>query len=243
MVHFTARKRDEEMKILVVEDDRVVADLITFTVRRAGYEAVMANDANSAVRRWQDDQPDLILLDVNLPGTSNLKDGFAICKRIRSESDVPIILLTVRGEEDDILYGLEAGADDYVLKPFSPRQLVARIQTIMRRVDTRMVTPSANFSTYGLDFNTKLREVHLENNDSAVKLTQLESRLLESLMLNEGQVLTVDDLISDVWGAGGGSSEMLRQLVRRLRSKIEVDPTQPLYIHNLLGVGYTFKRK
>lgn len=243
MVYLVAGKRDEEMKILVVEDDRVVADLITFTIRRAGYEAVMANDAGSALRRWLDDQPDLILLDVNLPGTSDLKDGFAICKRIRSESDVPIILLTVRGEEEDILYGLEAGADDYVLKPFSPRQLVARIQTVMRRVNTKVATAPASFSTDGLDFNLKLREVHLANNDATVNLTQLESRLLESLMLNEGHVLTVDDLISDVWGAGGGSSEMLRQLVRRLRAKIETDPTQPLYIHNLPGVGYTFKRK
>jgi DNA-binding response OmpR family regulator len=230
------------MKILVVEDDRVVADLVVFTVRRAGYEAVMANDAGSAIRRWQDDQPDLILLDVNLPGTSDLKDGFAICKRIRSKSDIPIILLTVRGEEDDIVYGLEAGADDYILKPFSPRQLVARIQTILRRTNTGTVTPPANFSAEGLEFNPKLRQIQLENG-GPVKLTPLESRLLESLMLNEGQVLTVDDLTSDVWGAGGGSSEMLRQLVRRLRAKVEDDPAQPRYIHNLPGVGYSFKRK
>ena len=230
------------MKILVVEDDRVVADLVVFTVRRAGYEAVMANDAGSAIRRWQDDQPDLILLDVNLPGTSDLKDGFAICKRIRNESDIPIILLTVRGEEEDIVYGLEAGADDYILKPFSPRQLVARIQTILRRTNTGTVTPPANFSAEGLEFNPKLRQIQLENG-GPVKLTPLESRLLESLMLNEGQVLTVDDLTSDVWGAGGGSSEMLRQLVRRLRAKVEDDPAQPRYIHNLPGVGYSFKRK
>ncbi len=230
------------MKILVVEDDRVVADLVVFTVRRAGYEAVMANDAGSAIRRWQDDQPDLILLDVNLPGTSDLKDGFAVCKHIRNESDIPIILLTVRGEEDDIVYGLEAGADDYILKPFSPRQLVARIQTILRRTGAGSATPPAIFSTEGLEFNPKLRQVQLESGEP-VKLTPLESRLLESLMLNEGQVLTVDDLTSDVWGAGGGSSEMLRQLVRRLRAKIEADPAQPLYIHNLPGVGYSFKRK
>ncbi|MFO7585918.1 MAG: response regulator, partial [Anaerolineales bacterium] len=121
------------MKILVVEDDRVVADLIVFTLRRAGYEAVMANDAVSALRRWQEDQPGLILLDINLPGTPDLKNGFAICKRIRKESDLPIILLTVRGDEDDIVNGLEAGADDYILKPFSPRQLVARIQAVLRR--------------------------------------------------------------------------------------------------------------
>jgi DNA-binding response OmpR family regulator len=228
------------MKILVVEDDRVVADLIVFTVRRAGYEAVMANDAVSALRRWQEDQPGLILLDINLPGTPDLKDGFAICQHIRRESDLPIILLTVRGEEDDIVNGLESGADDYILKPFSPRQLVARIQAVLRRANTRGSARPATFSVKGLEFNPKLREVRRDNGDTAA-LTSLESRLLESLMLNEGQVLTIDDLISDIWGAGGGSSEMLRQLVRRLRAKVEPDPSTPLYIHNIPGVGYTLK--
>src|SRR5512132_2276104 len=124
------------MKVLVVDDDRVLADLVSFTLRRAGYEVVIAGDAGSAIRRWTEDQPDFIVLDVNLPGTPELQDGFAICRRIRSESDVPIIMLTVRGEEKDIVYGLEAGADDYVLKPFSPRQLVARVQAVTRRFQT-----------------------------------------------------------------------------------------------------------
>ena len=212
------------MKILVVDDDRVVADLLVFTVRRAGYEAVMANDAASTMRRWTEDKPDLIILDINLPGTPGLQDGFAICQRIRSESDVPIILLTVRGEENDVVHGLEAGADDYILKPFSPRQLVARIQAVMRRgraMDTSH-TP-AKLSIDGLDFNPRLREVYLANG-ATKSLTSLESRLLEYLMLNAGHVLTTDDLISDVWGAGGGSPEMLRQLVRRLRTKIRGQP-------------------
>ena len=231
------------MKILVVDDDRVVADLVVFTVRRAGYEAVMANDATSTMRRWAEDKPDLIILDINLPGAPELQDGFAICRRIRSESDVPIILLTVRGEEKDIVYGLEAGADDYVLKPFSPRQLVARIQAVLRRGRaTEKSQRPTTLSIDGLDFNPRLREVCLAD-DITRSLTSLESRLLEYLMLNAGQVLTTDDLISDVWGAGGGSPEMLRQLVRRLRTKIETDPTKPLYIQNLPGLGYAFKLK
>ena len=231
------------MKILVVDDDRVVADLVVFTVRRAGFEAVMANDAVSTIRRWTEDKPDLVILDINLPGAPGLQDGFALCQRIRSESDVPIIPLTVRGEENDIVHGLEAGADDYVLKPFSPRQLVARIQAVMRRGRvTNKSQPSAKLSIDGLNFNPKLREVYL--GDGATKsLTSLESRLLEYLMLNSGHILTTDDLISDVWGAGGGSPEMLRQLVRRLRTKIEADPTKPLYIQNLPGLGYAFKLK
>ena len=231
------------MKILVVDDDRVVADLVMFTVRRAGYEAIMASDALSTIRRWQEDKPDLILLDINLPGTAQLKDGFAICQHIRSQSDVPIILLTVRGEEDDIVRGLESGADDYILKPFSPRQLVARIQTVMRRGRSgESTSPSSRMSIDGLDFNPKIREVSLADGQTK-NLTSLESRLLEYLMLNAGHILTTDDLISDVWGASGGNSEMLRQLVRRLRAKIEEDPTKPFYIQNIPGLGYTFRLK
>lgn len=231
------------MKILVVDDDRVVADLVIFTVRRAGYEAILASDAASALRRWTEDQPDLILLDINLPGTAQLKDGFALCQHIRSQSDIPVILLTVRGEEDDIIHGLEAGADDYVLKPFSPRQLVARVQAVMRRGRSKHSSPSpASFSSDGLSFNPRLREVSLAEGMTK-SLTSLESRLLEALMLNTGNILTTDDLISDVWGASGGSSEMLRQLVRRLRAKIEKDPTKPYFIQNVPGLGYAFRLK
>lgn len=231
------------MKILVVDDDRVVADLVMFTVRRAGYEAIMASDASSALRHWSEGQPDLILLDINLPGTAQLRDGFAICQHIRSQSDVPIILLTVRGEENDIVRGLEAGADDYVLKPFSPRQLVARVQAVLRRGRAKDNSHlSARLSIDGLDFNPRIREVSLSNGLTKT-LTSLESRLLEYLMLNSGHILTTEDLISDVWGASGGNSEMLRQLVRRLRAKIEEDPTKPFYIQNLPGLGYAFRLK
>lgn len=231
------------MKILVVDDDRVVADLVAFTLRRAGYEAILASDAVSTLRRWAEDRPDLIVLDINLPGTAQLKDGFAICQHIRSQSDVPIILLTVRGEENDIVHGLEAGADDYVLKPFSPRQLVARVQAVLRRGrGTDGSHPSAKLSIDGLNFNPRLREVSLTDGTTK-SLTSLESRLLEHLMLNAGHILTTDDLISDVWGASGGNSEMLRQLVRRLRAKIEKDSTKPYYIQNLPGLGYAFRLK
>lgn len=230
------------MKVLVVDDDRVLSDLVVFTLRRAGYEAIVANDATSALRRWVEDQPDLIILDINLPGKPGLQDGFAICQRIRSESEIPIILLTVRDDEEDIVTGLESGADDYILKPFSPRQLVARIQAVLRRAGTAGSLQPANLSVEGLDFNPKLRQVRLKNGNTN-NLTPLESLLLEALMLNAGQVLTFDDLISDVWGPGGGSPEMLRQLVRRLRSKIEANPTKPHFIQNLPGLGYAFLLK
>ena len=230
------------MKVLVVDDDRVIADLVVFTLRRAGHEAIIAKDAVSTIQRWGEAKPDLIILDINLPGAPGLEDGFAICKRIRSESNTPIILLTVRAEEEDIIRGLEAGADDYVLKPFSPRQLLARIQAVMRRFQVTNTSQTATLTVDGLEFNPKLREVTV-GNQHAKTLTQLESRLLESLMINAGQVLTADDLISDIWGAGGGSSEMLRQLIKRLRAKVEVDPSSPQFIQNLPGLGYAFQLK
>src|SRR4026207_127711 len=146
------------MKVLVVDDDRVLADLVVFTLRRAGNEAIIANDSVSAIRRWAEDKPDLIILDINLPGSPGLEDGFAICKRIRTGSDTPIILLTVRAEEADIVRGLEAGADDYVLKPFSPRQLTARVQAVMRRFRATSGSEPARMAFEDWAVVPKLRE-------------------------------------------------------------------------------------
>jgi two-component system response regulator MtrA len=231
------------LKILVVDDDRVLADLVAFTLRRAGYAAIIAYDAASAVRLLQEEPPDLAILDVNLPGTMGILNGFDLCRHIRSSLDLPIILLTVRGDEEDIVYGLEAGADDYILKPFSPRQLVARVGAVIRRASAAgQSSPAARLSLAGLEFNPRLREVQLDGG-AAQKLTPLEARLLEALLLNAGHVLTGDELINNVWGPGGATAEMLRQLVRRLRAKIEIDPAQPRYIENLPGLGYSIGLK
>ena len=117
------------MKALIVDDDRTLADVIAFTFKREGFEVILAEDGEAAYRRWQDDNPDLIILDVNLPK----EDGFSVCRRIREQSDIPIILLTVRSDEEDILGGFHLGADDYITKPFSPRQLMARVKAVLRR--------------------------------------------------------------------------------------------------------------
>jgi DNA-binding response OmpR family regulator len=117
------------MKILVVDDDRVLADLISFTLRRESFQVIQAYDGEAALQRWAAEQPDLVVLDVNIPGL----DGFTVCRRIREQAQTPIVLLTVRAEDDDVVKGLSLGADDYIAKPFSPRQLVARLQAILRR--------------------------------------------------------------------------------------------------------------
>jgi DNA-binding response OmpR family regulator len=224
------------MKALVVDDDRVLGDVVAFTLRREGFEVFLAYDGISALTRWEEHQPDLIILDVNIPEI----DGFAVCKQLREKTNTPIILLTVRGEEEDIIHGLNLGADDYIVKPFSPRQLVARANAVLRRVG-QISTPSI-LKVENLSFDPHHREVRISDGE-AISLTPLENRLLEYLMLNAGYVLTTDSIIDYVWGPEGGDRDMLRQLVRRLRGKIEPDPAHPIYISTIPGLGYGFAFK
>lgn len=219
------------MKALIVDDDRVLADLLAFALRREGFEVVQARDGEAALRRWTEEEPDIIVLDVNMPKL----DGFGVCRRIRAQADTPIIMLTVRGEEDDIVRGLELGADDYIPKPFSPRQLVARMQAVLRRAGT---TPTLGTRHAGvLTLDPSRREVCVKEGNP-IALTPLECELLEYLMLNGGQVLTHDTIIDHVWGPEGADRDMLRQLVHRLRNKIEPDPSEPIYIETIPGLGY-----
>jgi DNA-binding response OmpR family regulator len=224
------------MKALIVDDDLALADVVCFTMRRAGYQVVMANDGLCALERWLVERPDIIILDLNLPKLG----GLAICQRIRAESETPIIILSVRGDEDDIVRGLALGADDYIVKPFSPRQLVARVEAVLRRATSGPTTPEP-ITESGLTLDPARGEVRKDRN-RPVRLTPLECRLLEMLMRNAGNVLPADDLIAHVWGPEGGDRTMLKQLVYRLRRKIEPDPAQPQLLMNLPGIGYGFER-
>jgi DNA-binding response OmpR family regulator len=219
------------MKALIVDDDRVLADLVAFTLQREGFEVIKAYDGEMALKHWRADQPELVVLDVNLPDT----DGFVLCRQMRQEADTPIIMLTVRGEDEDVVRGLELGADDYIHKPFSPRQLVARIQAVLRRAGQLPVPAVRRVGDLTLDVSR--REVQI-GPDKIVPLTSLETKLLDYLMLNVGHVLTGDSIIDHVWGAEGADRDMLRQLVYRLRHKIEPDPTNPRYIETVSGLGY-----
>jgi DNA-binding response OmpR family regulator len=223
------------MNILVVDDDRVLADVISFTLRKEGYQVLLAHDGETALQRWEKESPDLIILDVNLPKV----DGFSVLEQVRAVADTPVVLLTVRREEDDIVYGLELGADDYISKPFSPRQLVARIQAVLRRTGKQSLEPIREFDDLILDMQR--RQVQI-GSDAPVVLTPLEACLLECFLLRRGQVLMIEDLIRDVWGPKGGDRDMLRQLVHRLRQKIEADPSHPVLIETVPGVGYGMAR-
>jgi DNA-binding response OmpR family regulator len=219
------------VKALVVDDDRVFADVVAFALRREGFEVSQAYDGLSALHRWSTEKPDLLVLDVNLP----VLNGFTVCQRIRAEADTPIILLTVRCDDEDIIYGLETGADVYMTKPFSPRQLVARARAILRRSRParEMEADRANGclpipeNWFGLHGFSRKRV-----------LTPLERKLLECLETCPGQTLSFETIIQEVWGEQGSDRTSLRQLVRRLRLKLEPDPAHPLYIRTIPGIGY-----
>ncbi len=221
------------MKILVVEDDLALADVLAFTLRRAGFDVLAVYDGGAATAAWQHAHPHLIILDLNLP----YLDGMGLCRAIRSQSDVPIIMLTARSGDADVVQGLEAGADDYVVKPFSPSQLVARVRAVLRRTDTAFLP--VELAVGGLRLDRARNEVHRPGL-GPVHLTPLETRLLEMMMLHAGQAMTTDALLNAVWAAEGGDRAMLKQLVYRLRSKIEPDPARPTQIETIPGIGYAF---
>lgn len=223
------------MRILVVEDDLSLSDVLAFTLRRAGYEVVTAFDGMAALQLWGTEEPDLVVLDLNLPKL----DGLTVCRRIRSQAQTPIIILSVRGSDEAVVKGLELGADDYVVKPFSPSQLVARIKAVARRAGVADTTNVLELD--GLVFDRSRNEVQTRSGE-LIRLTPLEAKLLETLMLHSGQVLTSDTLITAVWGSDGGDKAMLKQLVYRLRSKIDSSEAASL-IETIPGIGHSLREK
>jgi DNA-binding response OmpR family regulator len=221
------------LKALVVDDDLALADIVSFTLRKAGYEVILAHDGLVALDRWRNESPELIILDLNLPKI----DGLSVCRQIREHDDTPIIILSVRDEEDDIVMGLKLGADDYIVKPFSPRQMVARVEAVLRRVGDP--NPSPGNLVVG-EITLDLSRCKVSCRDELIaKLTPLECRLLEILMLNRDLVMLADTIIDQVWGPSGGDKDMLKQLVYRLRHKIEICPSKLMFIETVSGVGYS----
>ncbi len=220
-------------KILVVDDDEQLSSILSFTLRREGFVVVHASDGNQAVQVWEQERPDLVLLDINLPGQS----GLEVLRHIRSQSKMPVIMLTVRSEDEDVVKGLDLGADDYIGKPFSPKTLVARIRAVLRRTGA---SGAADVKTGELVLDVDRQQVQ-RGHQAPTRLTPLEFRLLQYLMIHRGQVLTAESLIEHVWGyEDTGDKVLLKQLVRRLRRKIEQDPASPRYIETVPNIGYCF---
>jgi two-component system KDP operon response regulator KdpE len=222
--------------ILVVDDEERMARFIRLNLEHDGFQVVEAYRGLDAIHKLRDTLPDLVLLDVMMPDM----DGFEVLKLIRETSQVPVIMLTAKGEEDDRVRGLELGADDYITKPFSPRELVSRVRAVLRRTEA---TGISSREVYEVDDYLKLdfsrREIWVGG--KLVKLRPTEYRLLYHLVQNAGWVMTYDQLLSKVWGYEyRDEPHYVRLYVNYLRQKIEKDPANPKYILTERGVGYRF---
>ncbi len=226
------------MKLLVVDDDPDLVDIIAYTLRKDNHQVNVATSGEEALALARQDPPDLVVLDVMLPGL----DGFEVCRRLRQDSDLPVILLTARGEEADRVWGLDLGADDYITKPFSHRELLARVRAVARRAALNRTPNEGRLRVGQLSMDFGLREVRV--GDRKVDLTPKEYGILHCLMLNAGRVVPHEALLSFVWGSGhlDGDVEMLKVHLRHLREKIERNPSAPEYILTVRGVGYRMRR-
>jgi len=219
------------MKILVVDDDADLLALVGFALTQAGYAVVKAPDVKTARRVFDAEAPDLAILDINLPDG----DGFDVCEAIRERSRIPVMMLTARGEEEDLVKALDIGADDYLTKPFSPRTLLARVKALLRRAG---LETGGAMSAGRLSLDLEAHSLQL-GDAAPVKLTKLETRLLQILIANAGHVVSTERLLTHVWGhRGSGDRQLLKQLVHRLRQKIEDDPSDPGYLQTESGAGY-----
>jgi DNA-binding response OmpR family regulator len=221
------------MKVLVVDDDPELLPLVAFALRQGGYLALEAGSGERALKLIAEEVPDLVILDVNLPGI----DGFEVCRRLRAAGDAtPVLMLTVRGDEEDLVRGLDCGADDYLTKPFSPRTLLARVRALARRSGRGASRRPAARGELSLD--DELQALRIAGKPP-MRVTPLEFRLLQLLLANAGRPVPADRILMHVWGArSGGDRQLLKQLVHRLRQKIEADAQAPRYLITHPGVGY-----
>jgi DNA-binding response OmpR family regulator len=224
-------------RVLVVEDDPTVAEVVTRYLEREGYDVSAVSDGRAAVEACQHDAPDLLVLDVMLPGLG----GLEVCRRVRSLAPVAVVMLTARGEEDDLVAGLEFGADDYITKPFSPRELVARVKAVLRRTgpgNGPAPDGAPVLVAHDLEVDVAAHEVRVGGR--AVSLTAREFDLLVFLAQRPRQVFDKQELFERVWGFTFGDPATVTVHVRRLREKIEPDPSSPRHLVTVWGVGYRF---
>ena len=222
--------------ILIVEDDDTVREALSAGLESEGYEVILADNGLDCLKQAKEEDPDLILLDLMLPEM----DGLSVCRALRRNSDVPIIMLTARGTEMDKIVGLETGADDYVVKPFSLGELLARIRSLLRR--TRNDKQQNQMQLTSGNINLDLTSRRVSKDDAEVHLTQKEFNLLAELMRNKGAVLSRDLLLEKVWGyTYVGNTHTVDVHIRWLREKIELNPSNPVRIVTVRGVGYRFQ--
>jgi two-component system response regulator RegX3 len=224
-------------RILIVEDEESFSDPLSYSLRKEGYEVAVADTGTDGLRIFSAHGADLVLLDLMLPGMS----GTEVCREIRRTSSVPVIMLTAKDDEFDKVLGLELGADDYVTKPYSSRELLARIKAVLRRgQDTGEAEEDTTLTAGGIMMDVERHVVHVHGSEVALPLKEFE--LLEMLLRNVDRVLTRGQLIDRVWGANYvGDTKTLDVHVKRLRAKIEDDPRNPVHLVTVRGLGYKFE--
>ena len=217
-------------RVLVVDDDKAQAEMLEIVLRNEGYEPPVVIRGDEVLAAFREFKPDLVLLDLMLPG----KDGIDVCKEIRAESGVPIVMLTAKSDTVDIVVGLESGADDYVVKPFKPKELVARVRARLRRTDE----PKPESLQVG-DLSIDVAGHSVKRDGTAIALTPLEFDLLACLARRPWQVFTREELLEKVWGyRHAADTRLVNVHVQRLRSKVELDPERPEIVVTVRGVGY-----
>ncbi|HWL96171.1 MAG TPA: MtrAB system response regulator MtrA [Nocardioidaceae bacterium] len=217
-------------KVLIVDDDAALAEMLTIVLRNEGFEPVVCPTGDQALALWREHRPELVLLDLMLPG----KDGIDVCRDIRAESGVPIVMLTAKNDTVDVVLGLESGADDYIVKPFKPKELVARIRARMRRYDE----PAPETLKIG-DLTIDVAGHTVKRDSTPINLTPLEFDLLVCLARKPWQVFTREVLLEQVWGyRHAADTRLVNVHVQRLRAKVETDPEQPEIVLTVRGVGY-----
>jgi two-component system response regulator MtrA len=217
-------------RVLVVDDDTALAEMLSIVLRNEGFDSVICSDGDSAFAAFRESKPDLVLLDLMLPG----RDGIDVCRQIRNESGVPIVMLTAKSDTVDVVLGLESGADDYIVKPFKPKELVARIRARLRRTDE----PAPETLEIG-DLAIDVAGHAVKRDGHSIPLTPLEFDLLVALARKPWQVFTREVLLEQVWGyRHAADTRLVNVHVQRLRSKIEHDPEHPEIVVTVRGVGY-----
>ncbi|MCL2575940.1 MAG: response regulator transcription factor [Defluviitaleaceae bacterium] len=226
-------------KILVVDDEKNIVDIVAFNLHKEGYDVVVARDGEACLEAFSKENPDLVLLDIMMPKM----DGLEACRKIREKSQVPIIMLTARAEELDKVLGLEMGADDYVVKPFGVRELLARVKANLRRKEPTEPVSDINILKFG-SITIDLGRYEIRRNDVALDLTNREYELTKFLATNNTQVFSREQLLEKVWGYEYfGDVRTVDVTIRRLRAKIEENPESPKYIQTRRGVGYFFNNE
>jgi two-component system, OmpR family, response regulator MtrA len=217
-------------RVLVVDDDPALSEMLGIVLRGEGFEPSFVADGDSALRAFHDTKPDLVLLDLMLPG----KDGIDVCREIRAESGVPIVMLTAKGDTVDVVLGLESGADDYIVKPFKPKEVVARVRARLRRTDQ----PAPEMLQIA-DISIDVAAHEVRRDDQRIALTPLEFDLLVALARKPRTVFTRETLLESVWGyRHAADTRLVNVHVQRLRSKVEIDPEHPEVVVTVRGIGY-----